>query len=362
MNCSFVSSFVSSFVTFLVFLFLLFVGVSGQAAEMPTSWPWEGVTVNNLSFSPDQLSALKKDLPGVNSIRLTLLPRLTAKRKGMTPDQAWGDIAGWITRMLDACAKNGIVAIVSVHQFPVDPADGIKQNSTEFWSSSKHRDDVIKYVDRMASRFAGRGTELVAFEVLSEALVAVNHRARLPKEWPPLMRRIVSTIRRHSDKWIIVTPGPGGFPRGYKNFRPLADSRIVYGAHMYEPHRFALQGVKNRPLGYVYPGRIGVRYWDKNQIAKKFAPLRRFQKRYNVPVWIGEFSAARWARGGERYLLDIVDLCRSYGWGWAYFNIGGFHAWDPSYDSTYPTENKHPKKIGHRSKRWQTLRSVLGSQ
>lgn len=262
--------------------------------------------------------------------------------------------------MLDICREQGIVAVISIHQFPVNPALPIKQTSPEFWKSDVYRAAVIDYVDGMAKEFSTRGDELIAFEVLSEPYVEVNKKPLLPKEWPDLMIKIVSAIRSHSNKWIVITPGPGGLPRGYTDFFPLNDSHIVYGAHMYEPHLYTLQGIgESRPAGLAYPGRIGLTYWDKSAIEKSFKPLRDFQKKYQVPVWIGEFSATRWAIGGEQYLSDVISLSKSYSWGWAYFNIGGFHGWDPDYDANYPSEGEQPKKIGYSSTRWKLLQRVL---
>jgi hypothetical protein len=348
-----------SFAVMTVFALLF---TTANASEMPKSWPWIGVTTDNLNFTPEELTALKKQLPRMNSIRLTLLARQTAERKHLTPAETWKDMAAWTNKMLDVCAKNNIVAIVSINQFPVDPATYINQDSPDFWSNATERRSVITYVEQMAKDFTSRGDELGAFEVMSEPFVAVNKQPLQPKEWPSLMLEIVSSIRKYSNKWIVVTPGPGGFARGYTKFVALNDRHIVYGAHMYEPNTFALQGVgESWPTGSSYPGRIGFTYWDKNALVKIFQPLKNFQNKYQVPVWIGEFSAARWAKGSNQYLLDVIDLSNSYGWGWAYFNMGGYHGWDPDYDSNYPTTDTPPKKIGHSSERWQMLNSTLGA-
>lgn len=348
----------SSFVAMTLFSILV---STVSANEMPKSWPWTGVTTDNLNFTPDDLVALKKQLPKMNSIRLTLLARQTAERKHLTPAETWKDMAAWTNKMLDVCAKNNIVAIVSINQFPVDPAKEFNQEAPMFWKSVDERNNVKLYVEQMAKEFASRGDELIAFEVLSEPLVRFTGGQALPQEWHQMMLDNIDVIRRYSNKWIVVTPGIGGIPQGYTNFTPLSDKRIVYGTHMYEPWSFTLQGVPGGgAVGSTYPGYIGLTNWDKTQIANTFKPLRDFQTRYQVPVWIGEFSAARWAKGSNQFLLDVISLSNSYGWGWAYFNMGGFHGWDPDFDSNYPTPSTPAKKVGHSSERWQMLNSVLG--
>lgn len=341
-----------------LFLFVFAIALAtplASAGEMPKNWPWHGVTVNNLSFFPARLATLKKKLPGMNSIRLTLLPTLTAKREHATADQAWISMVKWTNQMLDQCAKYGVEAVITIQNIPVAGSlgPGVTQANPRFWSSAAQRDAILKYVARMAREFSTRGDELAAFEVISEPKLRAFGHVELPKEWPELMRRIVRTIRQYSDKWIVVTPGVGGKPQGYKGFRPLDDNRIIYGAHMYEPYPYTLQGIDGRMIGLRYPGNINGVYWDRARLTAALRPLRQFQDKYDVPVWLGEFSAARWAKGSGRYLLDVVNLCDEYGWGWAYFNIGGFNAWDPDYGPAYTPRS--PVKEGDQSPRWKTL-------
>ena len=46
-----------------------------------------------------------------------------------------------------------------------------------------------------------------------------------------------------------------------------------------------------------------------------------------MPVYVGEFSAVRWAPGNSayRYLRDCIRIYERYGWDWAY------HAWRESH-------------------------------
>jgi hypothetical protein len=347
-----------SFAVMTVFALLF---TTANASEMPKSWPWKGVAVNNITYTPEKLVALKKSLPNMNSVRLTLLPRQTATTKHLSPDEVWKDMAIWTNKMLDVCAKEGIVAIISIHEFPVDPRKNIDQTSPEFWGSEAERKNVLNYVDRMTKEFSPRGDELIAFDVLSEPMVAIKNQPMVPKEWPNLMLGIVSTIRKSSNKWITVTPGPGGFPRGYANFSPLSDKRIIYNAHMYEPHTFSLQGIREVwPIGPVYPGRIGLTYWDKKELSNTFQPLKEFQQKYQVPIWMGEFSAAIWAKGSTQYVSDIIAISNSNLWGWTYFDIDGFTAWNPNFNSNNPSKDTSVTNVGHASERWQMLNSVLG--
>jgi hypothetical protein len=46
-----------------------------------------------------------------------------------------------------------------------------------------------------------------------------------------------------------------------------------------------------------------------------------------VHIYLGEFSAIRWAPGdsAHQYLRDCIDIFEEYGWDWAYH---AFREWD----------------------------------
>ncbi|MGB9602347.1 MAG: glycosyl hydrolase family 5, partial [Limisphaerales bacterium] len=96
---------------------------------------------------------------------------------------------------------------------------------------------------------------------------------------------------------------------------------------MYRPHKFTHQGVYDTNSGIAYPGVIDGKYWDKSQLRKELEQTRAFQKKYNVHIYIGEFSAIRWAPGKSayNYLSDLIDIFEEYGWDWCYH---AFREWD----------------------------------
>jgi hypothetical protein len=73
--------------------------------------------------------------------------------------------------------------------------------------------------------------------------------------------------------------------------------------------------------------RSGGKKWDKEELRKALAPVREFQQKYQVPVYIGEFSVARWAPGGELWLKDVIDIFEEYGWDWTYHAFREYHGW-----------------------------------
>ncbi len=348
------------------FVFILsLAGVACAGTTIPPNWPWRGVTVSSSDSSPEDIQVLKSRLP-YNSIRLTIDARFYAKIKGVTVEQAWAESIAWGDAMLDACKSAGVTAVLSISQFPLDPSLGLTQESPEFWNDPSNLDEVIYRVGLLAEHFSARGTELGGYEILNEPVINDGGHMSLPPQWSGLMKRIVHEIRLYDPgRWIVVTPGVGGMPEGYKGFVPLEDNHIIYGTHMYNPHAFTWQGIGSRSLGYTYPGRIRLKFWDSAALVDTLSSLREFQKKYNVPVWIGEFSAVRWAPGSDKYLLDLVKIFNGYGWGWAYFNIHSYHGWNPDYDNRYSTDIKtdwQSHYVGENSPRWDTLKKMFQLQ
>ena len=64
---------------------------------------------------------------------------------------------------------------------------------------------------------------------------------------------------------------------------------------------------------------------NREYLRKILKPVRDFQLAYNVQIYAGEFSAARWAPGAADYLRDCIDLFEEYGWDWSYH---AFREWD----------------------------------
>jgi hypothetical protein len=73
--------------------------------------------------------------------------------------------------------------------------------------------------------------------------------------------------------------------------------------------------------------------WDKSQLRHVLQPVVDFQKKHNAKIYIGEFSAARWAPGDSayNYLKDVIELFEEYGWDWTYHAFREWHVWNVEY-------------------------------
>ena len=267
--------------------------------DYPPNWPWRGIDIHSCcgGAGPEDI-ALLADM-NVNAVMLNLRVRFQCKVKKISPQLSWSRNIAWADRMLDSCKKNGIIGSIRLNGIPIDPAYGLTEKSPEFWSSPEKYNEAVTLASRLAEHFKFRGPELGSYIILSEPSEKKKVGKR-PVIWPMLQQKIIKAIREHDkNRYIVVTPGPGGMPTGYltSSFLPIADQKIIYGAHMYIPHSFTHQGVHGRSEGYTYPGKIGLEKVDKNFLKRKLVPLRSFQQKHNALVWIGEFSAVNSANG-----------------------------------------------------------------
>jgi hypothetical protein len=147
-------------------------------------------------------------------------------------------------------------------------------------------------------------------------------------DWQDLAEQAAKAIRAiDRERTLIIEPPEWGSPQGLRELRPLAVSNVVYSVHMYLPHGFTHQGVYGSGKAYRYPGEIDGKQWDKAQLESALKPAVEFQRKYNVHIYIGEFSAIRWAPDGSacRYLKDLIDIFEAHGWDWTYH---AFREWD----------------------------------
>jgi hypothetical protein len=345
----------------LVYVIISYPDAGMAAVSYPPNWPWRGITVISNSISEEDIRYLAN--LNVNSLEIFLNTRTLIKSGTFTTQQALQQSIQRADFILNTAKKYGMTCVITMSHFPISSDSPDMQNTRDFWDSKAYYQEVVETAKILARHFRKRGNELGAYELISEPLVVDNQKTKRPDSWLSLMNDIVKSIRKYDAKrYIVVTPGPGGLAAGYKNFLPLSDRYIIYGAHMYLPHAYTHQGIHNRPLKVEYPGRTLFKAWDKQALEESMAPLIEFQNRHNVIVWIGEFSAVRWAAGADTYLKDLIDIFDSHNWGWSYWCYNDYHGWDPDYSTVYSSDDPADwsrQIIGRNTSRWKLLQDAF---
>lgn len=151
-------------------------------------------------------------------------------------------------------------------------------------------------------------------------------------KWQLIAEKTAKAIR-NIDPYttIIVQPhNSSDDPEGFKHFEPIDVTNVVYSLHVYVPYEFTHQFVSPEiNTAYEYPGECIGYYWDKDLLKKALAPALEFQEKYNVPIYVGEFSAVRFAsnESAYRYLSDCIEIFEEYGWDWTYHAFREASCW-----------------------------------
>ena len=188
------------------------------------------------------------------------------------------------------------------------------------------QDEFMRAWEEIATRYKGHKA-VWGYDLLNEACEGVV--AEGVMNWHELAHETAKRIRKiDPDRAIIIEPAPWGSPDSLNWFEPFDDiANVVYSVHMYLPHTFTHQSVYGEIEPLTYPGEIGGKYWDKEQLKKSLAAVFNFQNDHNVHIYIGEFSAIRWAPGDSArdYLRDCIEIFEENDWDWAYH---AFREWD----------------------------------
>ena len=244
------------------------------------------------------------------------------------------DLAGYETWLkgelakLDAalplCQKYGLYVVVDLHS----PPGGSEASGKGLFTDKSCQDKFIEVWQMMARKYKN-SKAVWGYDLVNEPME--NAVTLDLSDWSELAERTGKAIRKiDTEHAIIVEPPQGGNPFGFDHFRPVVVPKVVYSAHMYLPHAFTHQRVfGDKTAHWVYPGVIDGKLWDKAQLEAALKPVIDFQKTYGVHIYMGEFSAIRWApdNSAYRYLRDVIDIFEKYGWDWSYHAFREWSGW-----------------------------------
>jgi aryl-phospho-beta-D-glucosidase BglC (GH1 family) len=193
--------------------------------------------------------------------------------------------------------------------------------SYEIWRDVPAQDAYVKMWREVASYYHGRDA-IVGYDLMCEP--HPDGEASQPLgDWNVLAVKITAAIRAVDKRTPILVNSSGwAYPQQFEALRPTGDPRTVYTVHFYDPHYYTHQKPGDRVIypGFRVPGKQA-EAWDKTALEAIFAPVRAFQQKHNVPIFVGEFGCARYAPGVEEWLRDQIDLYEQSGWSWAYWSF-----------------------------------------
>ena len=231
--------------------------------------------------------------------------------------------------LLPICEQLGIFVNIDIHSPPGGKvtSGGYMGSDGRLFTDKACQDKFVEVWQRIATRYKNV-PNIWGYDIANEPVEEDVQEDC--DDWQHLAERTAQAIRKiDPTRAIIVEPTQWGDPSGLKDFIPLTVSNVIYSVHMYIPHAFTHQRLNGKGPAYRYPGEISGKQWNKEELERALQPAIDFQKRYNVQIYIGEFSAIRWAPDNSacRYLGDVIDICEKYQWDWSYHAYREWQGW-----------------------------------
>jgi hypothetical protein len=329
---------------------VLAVSVVAQDAGVPSTGGPRLRGFNVPELSPKNLADMKTAWHA-NSVRYHMPISQIAQREGISMAEAWKKVIAGLPAGLDAAKEHGITVIIGMPQngiFQEDPKLTHDENLSVFWENDANLQMMIECWKEIANITKGRPEE-IWLDIFNEPLDRKDLPA-CPKKWPDWAQQIVDAIRTIEPlRPIVVEPGPGGLDWGFANFPLLKGGNIIYSPHSYSPHAYTHQGIASLErtdlaqaylkTGRGWPGDFpdqGEGYWNKARLEKGLSATIEFQKRHpGARIYVGEFSAIRWAPNADQYLRDSIEIFEKYGWDWSYHGFREYTGWSLEHDEAF---------------------------
>lgn len=199
------------------------------------------------------------------------------------------------------------------------------------WGDAALQEAAIDLWSELALRLKGRAV-IAGFDLVNEPVPPGLTYAMRQSRWLDFAGRVVAAVQRADPtRVLIVQSAPDATPASFRNLRPLVFGNLVYSVHSYEPFDFTHQGVMREfPQARPFPEAREDGVSTAQLLVDSLEPVREFAARHAVPIYVGEFSAPRWAPGhsSARYLRQSIDIFERHGWSWSYHEYRAWHGWD----------------------------------
>jgi len=362
-----------------VLVICMFCSSSAFAVNYPSGWPWHGVTSDVMSIEREPNIVGFFSETDIKFIRIHISVRSIKTDKKLSSEKALLLGLENAKKFSKKLSDVGIISMLSISDFPVNSNECRWKSKETYWKKNGICvNQIYKFVEKTVQVMSN--STISAYEFLAEPVTKVKinfwqDRYVQPKEWLDICRHIIDLVRKSGDdRWLVMSLGPWALPDNYDDFVPFSDKKVVYDIHMYQPFLYAFQGIKGHKDNIKYPGIINTRsifpiydkhpnsFWDKKLLTEVVQPLINFQKRYSVPIFVGEFGAVIWAPNRDSYLTDSIDTFEKNSWGWAYFNIGSrWHGFDPRFAAKKKSNGKYGfEYVGHKAEGMQVLKNYFG--
>ena len=290
-----------------------------------------GVMLSQYTVSEEDFKTLKEW--GVTVARYQMYPvgkrweGKTSEREGFSTWLDWkiGVLKG---ETLPLARKYGIPLVVDLHVPPGGRGgSGMKMLDDPLWA-----DFFVDCWRKIAIQLKDeRG--VYAYDLINEPTQFGK-----PKvcDYLEIQRRAASAIRTIDAITPIIVSCRNDVawcaPSAFKWMKPIALPNIFYQFHMYEPFEYTHQKVLPQFKETVASYPDAAKGWDANGLRKMLAPVRDFEKKYSVRIFVGEFSAVAYAKGCDKWIADTTSILNEYGWDWCYHAFREWPGWSVEHE------------------------------
>jgi len=243
-----------------------------------------------------------------------------------------------LDRAVEYAKQSGLKLILDLHECPGHDFSEVTKSPVQKLFSGD--DTYVKKTEKIWAYLADRyaQNDHVLFETLNEPV------APTAEIWNNVKDRLCREIRHHAPNSTIITgSNMWNWPNTFDSLTPFDDDNVIYSVHFYEPVLFTHQKapwIENPEIREerTYPGDYGAGFvrkygltlsvgvWDKQRIAKEFAPVNAFRKKYNASVICNEFGvyAPVELQSQLRWYDDLLSVLRDMEIGfscWNYKNL-----------------------------------------
>jgi aryl-phospho-beta-D-glucosidase BglC (GH1 family) len=304
------------------------------------SWPeyiLRGVNINidrGQAKEREDFKILARDW-GANHVRIQMFTAGVPLEFGTKEGSVFEYLKHKVDPVLEWCMEFNLMAVLDAHGAPGNP-NHWTEPERELWKDFKWHDNFANLWQEIA-RYYRDNKIIAAYELLNEP----NMRKQVvntPSDWNLLAKKLTNAIREvDTYHTIMVGPIAWSSANGFIDLEPTGDPNTIYTFHMYQPHQFTHQGVRNDQLGIHYPGIVGNRMWNKEALREAMKSAIEFQKKHSLSrLYVGEFSAIIWApdKSAYNYLRDLLELYHEEGWDWAYHAYREWQGWSLEHTAT----------------------------
>jgi endoglucanase len=244
---------------------------------------------------------------GLNSVRIPLNYRHL--EDDAQPGVIKPDGFRHLDRVIDACARHGIMSIVDLHALPGSQNQHWhSDNSTHralLWEHRDFQDRTVALWEAIADHYKDNRW-VAGYNLMNEP--ADETRAVVG----PLYKRLVGAIRAVDAHHTFFIDG-NTYSTEFDCFDEPWDNTV------YTCHDYVAAGLGR---GGPYPGMTDGVYIDRAHVERKFLERSAYARRTGTPIYVGEFGPIYTgdpAVDEQRYqiLADQLDLYRAHDAGWA---------------------------------------------